>query len=282
VPLLRGCDAVVHLAWLIQPMRDREVLRRVNVHGTENVLRAAGQAGVSTVVHMSSVGAYSAAKPGRRVREDWPTQGIETCSYSVDKAACERLADRFEAEHPDVRVARLRPAIITQAGAASQQVDYFLGGRVPGVARLIGRGIPPAVLPWPSGLVIQMVHADDVAQAFVHVLRDDGARGAYNVASEPELGARAFGRALNAVPVPVPAAAARAAVDAAYRLHVVPTEPGWLDMGIGTPLLDTDRIRTELGWEPTRPADEALDEVLAGVRAGSAGPTPPLQVPSDA
>src|SRR5919112_110276 len=59
VPVLRGCDAVVHLAWLIQPMRDREVLRRVNVHGTEQVLRSAARAGVTTVVHMSSVGAYS-------------------------------------------------------------------------------------------------------------------------------------------------------------------------------------------------------------------------------
>lgn len=282
VPVLRGCDAVVHLAWLIQPMRDREVLRRVNVEGTHRVLRAAAEAGVEVVVHQSSVGAYSPAEPGTRVGEDHPTEGVPTCSYSVDKSACERLVDRFTADHPEIRVARLRPSIITQSRAATQQVDYFLGGRVPGVAKLIGRGIPPAVLPFPKGLVIQMVHADDVAAAFVRVLRDEGARGAYNVASEPELGARAFGRALNAVPVPVPAAVARAATDAAYRLHVIPTEPGWLDMGIGTPLLDTSRIRRELGWEPTVGGDEALEEVLAGLRAGSKGATPPLQVPSDA
>jgi len=30
----RGADAVVHLAWLIQPNRDRDLLRRTNVEGT--------------------------------------------------------------------------------------------------------------------------------------------------------------------------------------------------------------------------------------------------------
>ena len=33
----RGCDAVVHLAWLIQPNRERDLLRRANVDGTRRV-----------------------------------------------------------------------------------------------------------------------------------------------------------------------------------------------------------------------------------------------------
>ena len=46
VPILRGADAVVHLAWLIQPGRDESVTHDVNVTGSERVpsgrLRAAG------------------------------------------------------------------------------------------------------------------------------------------------------------------------------------------------------------------------------------------------
>src|SRR5436190_19172441 len=34
VPLFRGADAVVHLAWAIQPSRDRNALWRVNVEGS--------------------------------------------------------------------------------------------------------------------------------------------------------------------------------------------------------------------------------------------------------
>src|SRR3712207_4786201 len=46
VSLFRGADAVVHLAWLIQPSRDEEQLHAVNVDGSERVFRAAGEAGV--------------------------------------------------------------------------------------------------------------------------------------------------------------------------------------------------------------------------------------------
>ena len=34
MPHFRGAAAVVHLAWLVQPARDRETLRRVNVNGS--------------------------------------------------------------------------------------------------------------------------------------------------------------------------------------------------------------------------------------------------------
>ena len=42
---LRGADAVIHLAWLIQPNSHRDLLRRVNVDGTAHVGRAAAEAG---------------------------------------------------------------------------------------------------------------------------------------------------------------------------------------------------------------------------------------------
>src|SRR5437868_1531702 len=58
-PLFSGADAVIHLAWLIQPSRDRAVTRRVNVAGSERVFRAVAEAGVPALVYASSVGAYS-------------------------------------------------------------------------------------------------------------------------------------------------------------------------------------------------------------------------------
>src|SRR3712207_7598954 len=49
-----GVDAVVHLAWALQPGRRPEDLHRVNVEGTQRVVRAAAAAGVAQFVHMSS------------------------------------------------------------------------------------------------------------------------------------------------------------------------------------------------------------------------------------
>src|SRR3954454_4274466 len=45
-PLLSGADAVVHLAWEIQPSRDEHALRRTNVDGSRSVFEAAVAAGV--------------------------------------------------------------------------------------------------------------------------------------------------------------------------------------------------------------------------------------------
>src|SRR3954451_12986405 len=58
-PALRGADAVVHLAWLIQPSHDEPAMRRVNVDGSSRVFRAVADAGVPALIYASSVGAYS-------------------------------------------------------------------------------------------------------------------------------------------------------------------------------------------------------------------------------
>src|SRR5919201_1752658 len=69
----RGADAVIHLAWLIQPSRDRSVTRAANVDGSARVFRAAAEAGGKALVYASSVGAYSPGPKHTRVDERWPT-----------------------------------------------------------------------------------------------------------------------------------------------------------------------------------------------------------------
>lgn len=127
----RGADAVVHLAWLIQPNRDRELLRRTNVEGTRRVAAAVVRAGVPHLVVASSVGAYATVDDDATRREDWPTTGIPTSHYSVDKAAQERVLDELERDHPEVGVARLRTALVFQGDAGHEIVRYFVGPLAP-------------------------------------------------------------------------------------------------------------------------------------------------------
>src|SRR5688500_16262194 len=68
-PLLSGADAVVHLAWLIQPSRDEPAMYATNVTGSRNVFRAAAEAGVGSIVYASSVGTYAPGPKDRRVDE---------------------------------------------------------------------------------------------------------------------------------------------------------------------------------------------------------------------
>ena len=52
-PLMRGADAIVHLAWLIQPGRTESITHRVNVTGSERLLRAAVDAKVPAFLYAS-------------------------------------------------------------------------------------------------------------------------------------------------------------------------------------------------------------------------------------
>lgn len=267
-------DAVIHLAWLIQPNSRRELLRRVNVEGTHHVTRAVAAAGVGTLVAASSVGAYSPS-PGWETRdESWPTEGVRTSHYSVDKVAQERVLDEFAAAHPQITVTRLRPALIFQRDAASEIQRYFLGRWVP--VHLLGKGRPP-VLPLPRALRFQAVNAHDVATAYA-AAAVRGRPGAFNICAEDVLGvpdlADIVGRGRSfELPVPV----VRGALSAGHRAGLIAADAGWLDMGMNAPLMDSSRAERELGWQPRRTAAETVSELLEGMVTGVGAASVPLR-----
>jgi UDP-glucose 4-epimerase len=96
------------------------------------------------------------------------------------------------------------------------------------------------------------------------------------VAAGPVLDPDELARALGARKLPVPRGVARGAAAVTWKLRLQPTPPGWLDLGLGVPLLDTARARPELGWEPRRTATEALLELLGGLHDRAGAETPPL------
>jgi nucleoside-diphosphate-sugar epimerase len=272
VPHFRGADAVVHLAWLIQPSRDLRITHRANVDGSRRVFRAVGEAGVPALVYASSVGAYSPGPKDRRVDESWATGGIASSFYSRQKSEVERLLDSFEQEFPDTRTVRLRPGLIFKDAAASGIRRLFAGPLVP--TSLLRPSLVP-VVPDTEGLRFQAVHSLDVAEAYALAVTRD-AHGAFNVAAEPILDPPELGRLLGARPVPVPAAALRGAAKLSWKARLQPTPPGWVDMALGVPLMDTSRARGELGWQPRRTGGEALLELIEGMRASDGVETPPL------
>jgi UDP-glucose 4-epimerase len=269
----RGADAVVHLAWLIQPGRDKAQLRRVNVEGSGRVFSAAARARVPALVYASSVGAYSPGPKDRAVDESWPTGGVRSSFYSRHKAEVERLLDAHEREHPEMRVVRLRPGLIFKREAGAEIRRLFAGPFLPN--GLVRPGLIP-VVPGVRRLRFQAVHSLDVADAYRLAIVGD-ARGAYNVAAEPVLDPRELARLLGARSIPVSPRVLRAAAALSYRLRLQPTEPGWVDMGLAVPVMDTRRAREELDWSPKRGAGETLLELLEGIREGAGLPTPPLE-----
>jgi UDP-glucose 4-epimerase len=271
-PIFRGADAVVHLAWLIQPGRDESVTHAVNVAGSERVFHAAVQAGVPAIVYASSVGAYSPGPKDRAVDESWPTDGIRSSFYSRHKAAVERQLDRLEREHPELRVVRMRPGLIFKREAASEIRRLFAGPLLPG--SLVRERFIPFVPDIPR-LRFQAVHSLDVGDAYRRAIVSD-AHGAFNLAADPVLDPHQLAALLHARRIRIPAGVLRGAAAVSFALRLQPTEPGWLDMALAVPLLDSARARRELGWEPRRSATDALAELMEGMRSGSDLDTPPL------
>lgn len=96
------------------------------------------------------------------------------------------MLDLTEAGDPGLTVTRFRPGLVLQHDAANEIRRYFIGGLVPNfLFDLAARGRMP-VLPLPSSLTLQFVHASDVADAVVLALRSRPP-GAINLAAEPPM-----------------------------------------------------------------------------------------------
>jgi UDP-glucose 4-epimerase len=275
IEAMRGADAVIHLAWQITPSRDEPAMRRTNVHGSRQVATAAVSAGVPHLVHMSSIGAYSPGPHARRVDESWPTDGIETSTYSRHKSTAERHLDTVEQDNPDLVVTRVRPSLIFQKDAGSEVGRYFLGPVLAAAASPLLKLKTP-ILPVPARLRLQAVHSDDVATALVQIVRRR-AGGAFNLAGEPIVRAVDLAQLLGARLVDTSPAVVRRTTDLSFRTHLQPTEAGWFDMAMSAPLLDTARARDVLEWTPTVGARDAVREILTGLAEGEGADSPPME-----
>jgi nucleoside-diphosphate-sugar epimerase len=265
-----GADAVVHLAWLIQPSRDEPVMRATNVDGTTRLVRAVVDHGVPSLVYASSVGTYAPAPKSPPRAESWPATGIPTSTYSRHKAAVEALLDGVEREHPGLRLVRLRTSLVFQRAAASEVHRLFLG-------RLLPWHLPRPlrIVPRTARLQFQATHARDIADAYVRALTRD-VSGPFNIAADPVLTPDAIAAAVQGRAIPVPEGVLRVAAQATYAARIQPSEAGWLDMATMTPIMDTTRAHAMLGWRPTIAPTDALTEVLDGIGDGAGFPTPAL------
>jgi len=275
--IFRDADVVIHLAWLFQPTHQPSITWQSNVLGSVRVFDAAAAAGVRALVYSSSVGAYSPGPKDSPVDESWPTHGWPEAAYTREKAYVERVLDAFEPANPNVRVVRIRPGFIFKRESASEQRRLFAGPLLPG--RLVRPATVP-VIPDLPGLKFQALHSADAGEAF-RLAATRPVRGAFNIAADPVVDARLLADCLDARVVPLPAWPVRAALSAAWRLHLVPASPGLFDAVLRIPVMDTTRARTELGWTPVHTSRDAIGEFLVGLREGAGMATPPLAAKSD-
>src|SRR5947209_16952618 len=107
-----GCDAVVHLAFMITGNASEETIRAINVEGTVNAFRAAREVGADRFVYASSVAAYGfhRDKPVG-MDEDWPVRPAARLFYAQEKAELEGVLREEAASSGSPALFLVRPPI---------------------------------------------------------------------------------------------------------------------------------------------------------------------------
>ncbi len=143
-------DVVFHLAaWIALGARDRDRMHRINVEGTENVLRAAAEADVAGIVYCSSVAAIGPNPPGVVGDETSRHDGTFASLYEETKHEAHRRARALAAEGAPVTT--VLPCAVYGPG------DTSLMGT------LIGWYAKRRLLALPfADAAISFVHVDDV------------------------------------------------------------------------------------------------------------------------
>ena len=266
---MKGCDGVVHGAALVYARTSWPRVRAINVDGTTHVLRAASLAGISSIVHVSSVAVYGGARGP--IDESTPIDSPLPASdlYARSKREAEMAACR-EAQEAGLALTVLRPA------ASYGERDRLLTTRV---AALVSRRIVPVIGHGRNTLPI--VYAGNVAAAVERCL-DRSSKGpprTYDIGFDQPLGQEDFllgmARALGSRPrlVHLPAALVHLGAELGERLGV--TIPGAGDLSLsrfaklalGENPYGSRRIRTEMGWTPAFGHDEALGRTIAWLRS---------------
>ena len=237
-------DAVVHLAAVLEPTRDRARDFDIDVNGTRHVIAACVAAGVRHLTVTSSGAAYGYhADNPVPLGEEHALRGDAAFSYADHKRQVEALLAEARAKHPALGQLVLRVGPVVGA-ATRNQITALFHQRV----LLAVRGYDaPFAFVWDEDLVAVLAHG--VAHEVT---------GVFNVAGSGALTMREIGVLLEKPVLAVPAAVLRAALWAGRRLGVSRYGPEQVRFLQHRPVLSNAKLLREFGVPLRKTAREAF------------------------
>jgi UDP-glucose 4-epimerase len=244
-----SADTLIHLAFIVMPLRDMAEANSINIQGSINSFEAAAKAGLRKIVQASSIAAYGAWPDNPElITEDVPVRGMPDFYYSWTKAEVEKYLDKFEKDHPEIIITRLRPCI-------------FVGPKINNIFRDIAT---QRFFFRFSGLEtrFQLVWDEDVAQAFYKVTKEDFP-GAFNIAGDNPLDVNEIPQLIGLRAIRIPFSWAKSLAKVGWALHLSKMlSPGWLDVTQFPIIVDCSKAKTILGWKPKYDTAGAMLKLL--------------------
>jgi len=259
-------DALVHLAFILNPVHDEHFMYDVDVNGTHNVLEAAGAAGTEQVLVATSAVAYGAF-PDNPVplTEDDPVRGVAGFSYARDKTESDRLCQLWAAKYPDRTMTIVRPCIVF-----GPNVDNYL-------VRLWTKA-PFQVDVGNLENELQFVHEEDVADAVIRLL-EGRHEGAFNVAADGLMTLRETlelsGQPIRRMPLWLYRLLGRVM----WGIRLAETPPGQIEFAIYPWIVSNERLKEVAGWQPRYTSRETFEITMrAQDKLPPGGPAPSTTV----
>ena len=248
---LKGVDSLVHLAFVMGPIRDTSEMHDVNVGGSQNVFNCAEEASVKKIVYLSSATVYG-AHPNNDcpLTEDSPLRANLDFSYAAHKLEVEYIVKDFRSAHPHVAVTQYRPAIVLGPhidNVWSRLMEYPVLFRIKGYA-------PP----------FQFVHEDDVASALqfavFNVLDGD-----YNLAPRGWLLDDETAELIGRKSTKLSEQSAFVIMERLWRIGMAEAPAGMLNYVMHPWVMSADKL-AGAGFVCTKSNSDALTEALSHIR----------------
>jgi len=265
-------DALVHLAFVLNPIRDEQTMYDIDVNGTSNVLEAAAAAGVPHLLVASSTTAYGAWPDNPvPIPEEHPVRGLPAYEYARDKTEIDRLCQLWAAQHPDRTMTIVRPTIVFGPNVDNYIVRFWLTS-------------PFVVLPDGRDADWQYVHEEDVVDAISRLLSERRG-GIFNLTADGTVKMSEAAGIAGLKVRKMPLRFYRRLAAASWKLHLpnVEAPPGQIEFVLYPWIASNDKIKRELDWTPRYTSRETFEITMRAKGRGPAGEqtaaVPPPAVP---
>jgi UDP-glucose 4-epimerase len=260
-------DALVHLAFVLNPIRDEHLMYDIDVNGTSNVLEAAAAAGVPHLLVASSTTAYGAWPDNPvPIPEEHPVRGLPAYEYARDKTEIDRLCQLWAAQHPDRTMTIVRPTIVFGPNVDNYIVRFWLNS-------------PFIVLPDGRDADWQFVHEEDVVDAMSRLLAERRG-GIYNLTADGTIKLSEAARIADVKVRKMPLKLYRRIATASWKLRLpnVEAPPGQIEFVLHPWIASNEKIKTELDWTPRYTSRETFELTMrakgVGAHADEGHPVP--------
>jgi UDP-glucose 4-epimerase len=239
-------DAVVHLGFVRHDF-DPALRHDVNVVGTKRLLEYCARYEVKRLVILSSSYVYGALPENPFYMDEDTALNVSRHYPEIrDLAEVDTLATAFLWRYPEIATSILRP-VNTLGYYAHSSIGSYL--RLPYVPTVFG-----------FDRMMQFIHEEDVAEAFVHALGSK-LRGVFNVVGPGAVPLSVAIQETGGTSVPLPETIARGALDRLFRFGLFPVPADAVDFVKFPCTIDGRRFLGATDFKPLFSLEETLQSV---------------------